>query len=142
VMSMIEDQFFLMMRESSIQIISVWLSEKSMSACVNYNYSKVFSDLLCYREVPPIVNNVKHNSSECVMDVKQYHEKNKKCFMDYYLKPVKKIKLRVKILKKTKKEDTEKLIKKVKSGEMQTNYINEELECSLQDGVILHSRIK
>jgi hypothetical protein len=113
-----------------------------MSACVNYTYSKVFSDLLCYREVPQIVNNVKHNSSECVMDIKQYHEKNKKCFMDYYLKPVKKIMLRKRLLKKTKKEDTDRMIEKVKSGELPTNYINEELECCLQDGVIPRPRIK
>jgi hypothetical protein len=70
------------------------------------------------------------------MDIKQYNEKNKKCFMDYYLKPVKKIKLRKKLLKKAKKEDIDKLIAKVKSGDMPTNYINEELECSLEDGVI------
>ena len=125
-----------------MRLIRLWLSDKSMSDCINYTYSKVFSDLLCYREVPQLVNSVKHNSSECVMDVKQYHEKNKKCFMDYYLKPVKKIKLRVRLLKKIKKEETDKLIARIKAREVTHSYINEELECSLHDGVVLHSHFK
>ena len=106
-----------------------------MTDCINYNYSKVFSNLIIAREVSQTVNNTKHESSDCILGIKEYSERHKKCFMDYYIKK-KTLTIRKRIIILLNQEETNKQIDLLKNNKLPFGFINEELECSSNDGII------